>query len=255
MKATIIGFDVKQYSDSKNTKEMESKREILRSAIQSAYEKFPKINAAFNSVETPDTGDGCYIILDSGNSEEVISFLFIIQEKLSSQKDLRVRVAVHRGFVKETKTINKLSKTWVGEGINHAARFLDALPLKELLDSNPNFNFVFGISQDFYDEFKAELQSLELISDFSEYDFITKTFTGKLYLYTKNIPNKPMQKNLINIPVLKDDFVQELNKVEFVYPDKNIANKLDTFFIYPYLLFHEKEKIRGHYIIDRHSML
>ena len=242
MKATIIGFDVKQYSDSKNTTEMESKREILRTVIQTACASFPKIKTSFNSSGTPDTGDGCFIILDSGNFEEVVNFLFLIQKELSLQKELRVRAAVHRGSVKETETINKLAKTWVGEGINHAARFLDAQPLKDLLEMNPACNFVFGISQDFCNEFKEELQTPELISDFSEYDFITKTFIGKINLYIKNISNKPMQKSFINNPALKDDFIQELNKVEFVYPDKNISNSIDTFFIYPYLTFKEKEK-------------
>lgn len=237
MKATVIGFDIKHYSCSENTAEMDTKRDILRTTLQSCIQSYPEIVAGFNNVGTPDTGDGCYIIVDSGKLENIISFLEDVKTYLSNQTTIRLRAAIHRDNVKETKSINEKAKTWIGDGINNCARNLDSEPLKKLIDLNGSKNFVYGLSSEFF----AELSN-EVPLDLSKYDsfcFKVKGYVNKIYLnYTEDmkLPEKKDLPEIIDF-ALTEEHSTLLEKCDFVYPDKSKPNTLSTFFVYPYLLY------------------
>ena len=79
MEATIIGFDIKEFSSSKDSKMMSDKRNILRELIQQSSKNLIDIQNAFNDQATPDTGDGCYMIVDSGDFLSVINFFIILK--------------------------------------------------------------------------------------------------------------------------------------------------------------------------------
>ena len=118
MKATVIGFDIKHYSGSENINEMLIKRDVLRKTLQQCTKPYPEIEAGFNNIGTPDTGDGCYIVIDSGNFANILNFLEDIKTSLTNQSVIRLRAAVNRDTVKEDKNINSTAKTWIGDGVN-----------------------------------------------------------------------------------------------------------------------------------------
>lgn len=253
MKATVIGFDIKQYSGSENMTEMDNKRDILRNTLQSCLHSYPEIEAGFNNTGTPDTGDGCYIIVDSGKFENIINFLEDVKTYLSNQTSIRLRAAVHRDCVKETKSINGISKTWIGNGVNNCARNLDSEPLKTLIDINGNKNFVYGLSQDFVNDISREIN----LSNYESFCFKTKDYVSKIYLnYTEDmkLPEKKDLPELIEF-TFKDIHKELLEKCDFHYPDTTKPNNLLTFFVYPYLLYQKisnknKSKIDAKDLID-----
>ena len=234
MKATIIGFDIKQYSGSENITEMDTKRDILRTALQECIKSYPEIENGFNNAGTPDTGDGCYIIVDSGNFKSILKFLEDMAICLSNQNIIRLRAVVHRDIVEETENINVKSKTWIG-GINACARYLDSEPLKSLIDLNEKSNFVHGLSQEFINDAIDEIN----FSNYEYFWFRTKDYTNKIYLKISDemkLPEKNEFLKLINL-TLDEKHKCFLEKCDFVYPDKSKHNNLSTFFVYPYLLY------------------
>ena len=90
MKATVIGFDIKHYSGSENINEMLIKRDVLRKTLQRCIKSYPEIEAGFNNIGTPDTGDGCYIVIDSGNFDNILKFLEDIKITLSNQNIISI---------------------------------------------------------------------------------------------------------------------------------------------------------------------
>lgn len=253
MKATVIGFDIKQYSGSENMTEMDNKRDILRNTLQSCLHSYPEIEAGFNNTGTPDTGDGCYIIVDSGKFENIINFLEDVKTYLSNQTSIRLRAAVHRDCVKETKSINGKSKTWIGNGVNNCARNLDSEPLKTLIDINGNKNFVYGLSKDFVNDISTEIN----LSNYESFCFKTKDYVSKIYLNYSDDMKLPEKKDLPELIefTFKDIHKELLEKCDFHYPDTTKPNNLLTFFVYPYLLYQKisnknKSKIDAKDLID-----
>ncbi len=238
MKATIIGFDIKKYSGSESIASMLQKRDVLKKTLFEAIKDFPEIETAFDTLGSPvDTGDGCFIIIDSGKLINVITLFENIATILSKQSLIRVRAVAHRGEIEETKSINNSEKNYVGFGINECARYLDSYPLKELLDINPQMNFVYAISTEFENEvsFSESFNSLF----FKNYYFKVKDYSNYIYLSILNIDTIPEEKSMAEIEKLtvKKEFTDFLKKADFVYPDKNFPSNLDSFFVYPYLLY------------------
>ena len=226
MKATIIGFDIKQYSGSENINEMDTKRNVLRMTLQECIKSYPEIEKGFNNISTPDTGDGCYLIVDSGNFKKVLEFMNDIANCLSNQNTIRLRAVVHRDIVQETKNINAKSKTWIG-GLNGCARYLDSEPLKSLIDLNEKSNFVYGLSQEFIKDASDELN----FSSYEYFWFRTKEYTNKIYLRISDEMKRPEKKEFLKLINLKLNEKHEefLEKCDFVYPDKSKHNSLSTF--------------------------
>lgn len=235
MKATVIGFDIKHYSGSENINEMLIKRDVLRKTLQQCTKSYPEIEAGFNNIGTPDTGDGCYIVIDSGNFANILNFLEDIKTSLTNQSVIRLRAAVNRDTVKEDKNINSTAKTWIGDGVNNCARNLDSEPLKSLIDINKDKNFVYGLSQDFINDISNDID----LSNFDSFCFKTKEYVNKIYLnFTEDmsLPEKKELPELISFE-LNEKHKELLEKCDFIYPDKSKPNNLSTFFVYPYLLY------------------
>lgn len=253
MKATVIGFDIKHYSGSENIDEMLAKRDVLRKVLQKCIKPYPEIESGFNNIGTPDTGDGCYIVIDSGNFENIIKFLEDIKIELSNQNVIRLRAAVNRDSVKVDSSVNTQTRTWIGDGVNNCARNLDSEPLKTLIDINDNKNFVYGLSQDFVNDITKEI-------DYSKYEpfcFNTKGYVNKIYLNLTEDLKLPQKKDLPELIefTFKDIHKELLEKCDFHYPDTTKPNNLLTFFVYPYLLYQKisnknKSKIDAKDLID-----
>ena len=122
---------------------MFAKRDVLRKVLQKCIQSYPEIESGFNNLGTPDTGDGCYIVIDSGNFENIIKFLEDVKIALSNQNIIRLRAAVNRDSVREDQNMNETATTWIGDVVNNCARNLDSEPLKTLIDINENKNFVY----------------------------------------------------------------------------------------------------------------
>ncbi len=255
MKATIIGFDIKHYSGSENIEEMLIKRDVLRKTLQKCIKPYPEIEKGFNNIGTPDTGGGCYIVIDSGNFGNILSFLEDIKTTLAKQNVIRLRAAVNRDTVKPDKNLNETAKTWIGDGVNNCARNLDSDPLKTLIEINDNQNFVYGLSQDFINDIQNEVD----LSKFDSFCFNTKDYINKIYLnYSADmkLPEKKDLPELIEF-TFKDIHKELLEKCDFVYPDKSKPNNLSTFFVYPYLLYQKignknKSKIDSKVLINNY---
>ena len=235
MENTILGFDIKDFSLAKDESDMQSKREQLFEILKKAAINYPKIKKSLNDVvDTLDQGDGCFIIIDSGDFEGFINFYNKISE-ISKNYLLRFRGIIHRGHVNKQKNINGKSETWIGNGLNEAARFLNAEELKQLLVLNQDLHFAYGISEAFFK--KASIELFFTNTDYSKYNFIVKKYSGVIYLYNNEISNFPPQKKYLYDLKITPEFCQNLKSCEFNYPDKK--NNLDTFYIYPDLV-HEK---------------
>lgn len=232
MEHTIIGFDIKDYSQLKTESDMKSARNILYEIIESAVEEFIDIKKGFNDKEKNiEQGDGCFFFVDSGDYKSILVFMTKVIE-LSKNSAIRFRGAVHRGIDDESVSFNHTGKTIIGNGINCFSRYINSPELKQLLELNPEVNFVYGISDDFYNCVKKE----EFFSDkekfFKAYNTSVKKFSGKIFLNIQDVQNFPAEKKELNFN-LSASFSSFLKKAEFVYPGKE--TKLDSLFIYPEL--------------------
>lgn len=237
MRATILGFDIKHYSGSESISDMKAKRNMLKSTLKEAIKDFPKIKEGFENLGTPDTGDGCFIIVDSGKLVDILKMFEKISFLLSAQNSIQLRAVAHRGEVDEDSNLNDSGKTYVGDGVNHCARYLDSKPLKELIEINPSKNFVYSISA----EFEKAVSSNEYFDAlfYKNYLFRVKTYSNYIYLNISDIENLPEEESIAELTTLSlnKEFKDFLKKADFVYPDKSYPSDLDSFFVYPYLIY------------------
>jgi len=142
-----------------------------------------------------DTGDGCYILIDSGDYENILLGLKKIQLKAQESETFKFRGIVHVGkYEKTTKILdeNTTTESYVGEGINEASRYLDAQCLKELLKKNTQ-NFVYGISNELYMQIFDQKYYNE--SEYSRYLFKTKNYSNQIFLNIAGIDCLPDAEN------------------------------------------------------------
>lgn len=164
--------------------------------MYSSASKHPKIkNALDNSTTTLDQGDGCFVIVDTGDYADIIDFFNSIYKKFTNDFRFRFRGVIHRGIVNKHPNINKTGSTWIGDGLNETARFLNSEELKQLLNLNASVSFVYGISEKFFSQASSEMSFNK--TDYKKYNFTVKQFTGKIYLYSKGIQNFPIKKKAI----------------------------------------------------------
>ena len=238
MFGVIIGFDIKDYSQNEKTADMKEQRKIFSDIINDSTKDIH----IFNRKEIIDTGDGCFLLIDTGDYENILLAMEKIQEKANKMINIFFRGVVHVGkYEKTDNIIDEKTPNFIGEGINEAARYLNANCLKELLEINDKC-FVFGITSEFY-SYALHLDNFD-INSYERYGFQVKKFSSLLYLNIKNITTKPKQEKIIkNVDFkIKDHFNTFLKKSDFIYEKNNQECDLDAFYIFPELRIDKPEK-------------
>lgn len=240
MYGVIIGIDIERYSQTERTDEMQSKRNILSKIINDATNAFE----IFKKKEIIDAGDGGFILIDTGNYEDVLKAVYKIREEANRNKKIRFRMVIHIGKVlKDQKLFTETTNTdgFLGDGINVAARYLDAACLKELLKNNLECNCVIAISNDFYKQVFD--QSFYIEAEYTKYGFKVKDYNNLIFLNTQGIKNIPIIEKIINNEdyAITDAFKTFLDASEFVYKVKGTTSNLTSFYVYPDLIIEEPE--------------
>ena len=187
MLGIIIGFDIKDYSQNASVTDMNEQRKTLSNIILDTTKNLE----IFNQKDTVDTGDGCFLLLNTGDFEKILLAMEQIQLKADEANCIIFRGIVHIGPYYKTKSmIDDNTINYIGEGINTASRYLNADCLKELLASNDK-HFVYGISSEFY-EYAIGIESFEQ-DNYQRYRFQEKKFSGTIFLHTKNLKFLPKQ--------------------------------------------------------------
>jgi hypothetical protein len=238
MFGVILGFDIKNYSQNEKISDMKEQREKLSEIITTATRGI----RIFERKEVVDTGDGCFLLIDTGDYENILLAMRQIQLKAQEVTDILFRGIIHLGKYEKTENIiNNNTPNFVGDGINKAARYLNATCLKELLASNES-KFVFGISREFYEKI-LDFENFDK-NNYKRYGFQVKNLSDLIYLSTTDIKNLPEQEKIIkNIDLsLNDDFSSTLKKADFVYEANGCKSDLDTFYVFPELRIDKPEK-------------
>jgi len=252
MFGVIIGIDIKDFSKTSRTDEMQNKRGILAKIISDAVDNL-KI---FEKRKVIDIGDGCFILIDSGDYENILLGISRIQLKAKEDASLFFRGIVHVGkYEKTTKILDAKSTTesFVGEGINDASRYLEAQCLKDMLRKN-NQNFVYGISNELYMQVHDQKYFIE--SHFSRYGFKVKNYNNQIFLNTVNILNLPETEKILDNSdyKVKNAFLKFINRSDFVYQKDGETSDINTFFIFPDVLT-EKPELSSAYKANSEDVL
>ena len=187
MLGIIIGFDIKDYSQNTSISEMAEQRRVLSNIILETT----KDAEIFKQKEIVDTGDGCFLLVDTSDFANILLAMDQIQKKADEANSIHFRGIVHIGkYYKTTSIVDDNASNFIGEGINTTARYLNANCLKELLASNDR-HFVFGISSEFY-EYASDTETFEK-DNYERYRFQEKNFSGVIFLNIKNVMTVPKQ--------------------------------------------------------------
>jgi hypothetical protein len=185
MYKTIIGFDIENFSKDSESILLQKKRSDLELLIKEAANTsgFEKI---LNDTITSDIGDGIYIVLDSRDYANILTFFEHLKDAAHRMNSIRFRGIIHVGDCSPSKTLlssESSVKNITGNGIIEASRYLDCDPLKELLKIESGENFVFGISNKIF--YEVEDQSFFNKGNFVEYTVVVKSFNSTIFLETK----------------------------------------------------------------------
>jgi hypothetical protein len=240
MFGVIIGFDIKDFSQTARTDEMIEQRNLLCTIINESTTNIK----VFSRKKILDIGDGCFILIDTGDYEKILQGLVSIQKKADEIKKVKFRGIVHIG--KFSKTPNILDEShhqdnYVGNGINDAARCLNASCLKQLLAENSIY-FTYGISSEFYKQVYDQPYFVE--SDFSKYSFQEKKYSNLIFLNNYAIKKFPATEKILSNTSfrLKPEYINFLKKSEFVYQYQENTSDLDTFYVFPELTTDKPEE-------------
>jgi len=187
MFGVIIGIDIKDFTKITRTNEMLVQREQLVQIINTGTAQIE----AYKKRKILDTGDGCYILIDSLDYENILLGLKKIQSVANEKGALKFRGIVHVGrFEKTTKMLdaNIADESYVGEGINDASRYLNAQCLRDMLKMNTH-NFVYGISNEFY--MQIFYQQYHVDSEYTRYIFKAEEYSNQIFLNNVNIDYLP----------------------------------------------------------------
>lgn len=239
MYGVIIGLDIEKYSSTSRTDELEEKRARLTEVLERSICDLP----VFQKKEVIDTGDGAFILIDTSDYESVLLGLNCIADTANTDGSIRFRGVAHLGkYSKTTRIVDGRSDIgFVGDGINKAARYLDSSCLKELLKRNTGLNFVYGISQDFYEQvYDQKYYTKDL---FSKYGFLVKEYSNYIYLNTRKVESLPIEEKIISNSSyeLQYEYSEELLQCDFVYQPNGDISNLDTFWVFPDLLIDKPE--------------
>lgn len=241
MYGVIIGLDIEGYSKTSRSDELGKNRNELDKTIKNALIHFKD----FNNIETIDSGDGGFLLIETGDYEKVLHCLDGIMQASINTKGIRFRAIAHIGKYNRSKKLFSSKDVpdevgYFGDGINIAARNLDAKCLKELLKLNTNSNFVYAITYKFFENIYDESFFDE--GEYSKFSFQVKNYHNLIYLSTKGLEHIPKEEQIIQSTDLKiaKGFKNFLISCDFIHErnDKTVSD-LNTFYIYPEL---RKEK-------------
>jgi hypothetical protein len=186
MYKTIIGFDIEDFSKDSEAILLQKKRSDLELLIKEAAST-SGFGKNLSDIATLDTGDGVYIVLDSRDYANILTFFEHLKNFARKVNSIRFRGIIHAGDCSPTKSFlssESSDKNIAGSGIIEASRYLDSDPLKELLKVELGENFVFGISNRIFYEIKD--QSFFYKENFIEYAVVVKKFNNTIFLETNN---------------------------------------------------------------------
>jgi hypothetical protein len=241
MHGVIIGFDIERYSETKRTDEMKSKRKAIGEIVNSATHDI----SIFAKKEIIDTGDGCFLLIDTSDYENILIGIKRIVENANKDGKIRFRIVIHVGkYFKDSKVLSDEPinpSGFVGEGINIAARYLNASCLKSMLKLNES-NCAYGISNDFFNEI-YDLDYFEE-SYFLKYSFNEKDYQNLIYLNIQNMNSLPVEEKILDRSkfIIDDDFQLFLLSSDFVHQNQSGTSNLNTFFIFPEVTSEEPEE-------------
>ncbi len=256
MFGVIIGIDIEKYSHTERTDEMIKKRKTISQILSDATKDIE----IFNKKEVIDTGDGGFILIDSGKYDDVLKAMQIMKEKTGKYEGIRFRAILHVGKYSKSQKIfnndeNECETSFSGDGINTAARYLDSSCLKELLEINKDTKYVFGISNEFYKQVFDQEYFLE--SDYIKYGFKVKDYSNLIFLNVENISTIPeierIQQN--NEYMITSDYYKILYGSDFVYQLNQTTSDLYTFFVYPDLMTDKPESKTIYKVSSENVML
>jgi hypothetical protein len=182
---TILGFDIEDFSKSKEAILLEKDRKDLELIIKNASESSQFKLVSEKRFNVIDTGDGLFFALDTRDYAKILNFFQCIENFARKLNTIRFRGIIHVGDCNPTKSFfdnSEKNNNLVGLGIIEASRYLDCLPLKELLKIETYEKFVYGISSKVFCELKE--QSFFDDANFTEYPFVVKKFNNSIFLHT-----------------------------------------------------------------------
>jgi len=248
MDYVVIGIDIEGFSGSNGASEMISKRTLLTEMITIAQQKSGLSKYANGNEKIIDAGDGLFALLDTGDSLKILEFLKYLQSIANNRKELRFRVAAHRGPCEQTASIYQKQLSWlqasenvVGDGINATARFLDSAPLREALKTQHSEYCIFGLSDRLYGELSGDITHDSRA--FRAHEVHVKQFKGQIHIFSPQ-SERPTPITLNAVPLkFKDSFLKFLNRSEFSPLHEAAAKKGENCFVFPTLTRNYETKL------------
>lgn len=133
-------------------------------------------------------GDGQFTVLPAGIDESAVipALLGELGERLAerdrgrpAERGMRLRVALHRGLVKEG------ANGWVGDAAIAVHRVLDSEPLREVVRRNPGATYALGVPDVLFHDVIAHAVRPPLAADFAEMtvDLPAKDFVERCWFH------------------------------------------------------------------------
>ncbi|GIF23106.1 hypothetical protein BJ973_000536 [Actinoplanes tereljensis] len=144
-----LAADVVGYSRRRNIETEELQRDLVRVLSEARL----AAGIAESAVHPQPQGDGQFTVLPVGIDESVVipKMIAALQAALidrdrgrTTDERMRLRVALHRGLVKET------ANGWVGAAAIAVHRLLDSPPLRAAIKDNPEAPYVLGLPDVLY---------------------------------------------------------------------------------------------------------
>lgn len=202
MEFTILAVDIKGYSDSGDAEAMETQRRALNELFEQAADN-TRIKERYHEARKShiDTGDGFYVSMDTQDYRAVLSFLDETRRLAKTKKGVRARAVCHSGECERTLRILENHSassngdiTYVGEGLNEAARLVNSDVMRDFVESALDEWFVFGLSRRLYERIRDQRYMDQ--RSFTEYTATEKNYTGSLFI-CGTFQNRPKQKIVI----------------------------------------------------------
>jgi hypothetical protein len=134
-----------------------------------------------HQVDPQKQGDGQFTVLPVGIDESAVipALLGELGRQLAGHQHMQLRVALHRGLVKEA------ANGWVGDSAIAVHRVLDSAPLRRAIAENPGIGYALGVPDVLYRDVIAHADRPPLPADFQAItvDLPAKNFIEHGWLY------------------------------------------------------------------------
>ena len=182
--AAILAADVVGYSRRRNDETEELQRDLVE--VLGRARRAAGIRDA--EVSPQPQGDGQFTVLPVGIDESAVipALLGELGERLAerdrgrpAERAMRLRVALHRGLVKEG------ANGWIGDAPIAVHRILDSEPLREAVRSHPAATYALGVPDVLYRDVLVHAVRPPLAGDFRAMvvDLPAKNFVERGWLY------------------------------------------------------------------------